>query len=676
MLELDTAILGVHLCVGRAIKLGCKRMQLLYKCVLFMTLMVIAACSDGDNASNMHDELGDLSSYDSSALWKLIDEGKMATALEVIRERDHRRIAGVSDYLILADIYIDQLNGVAAQVAVEKARFAGALGKTTASKMARALMLQRKFDQAEKELLLVELTSKDGFEALLMQGQIAVENGKIEQARKLYSFASDIEPNNNKIDVQLAILEISEGNWLVAKQIAEKAAQIDVADSVPLYLLGAIARQERDPETAAAYLQKAVTLSPNYFSAKLELVGAYIDLKDRQEAEKLLADIVSVAPQNSLAQFYIAVLEAEDGNMVSAEEVLLRTGEMLKTFLPAKRLYGHVTFELGKYELAANSLRHVLDAVPDDRKTRLALAESLRKTGLADEALDVLEPILNVEKRDLLAQTQAASANMALGNFEPANQYHETAVELAQEAEVEDEALLSSLRENQAVSAYAAGNYKSAIDLMKTITKGSKASVKQIATLANMQISSGDLAGAIRTTAKLKKQAPDQVVAYNLEGSIAYRMDKFDDAVDALSKALTINPDYPSALKNRALTYSKQEKYDLAKADLDRLAPMAPQDGQVHGMLGDANLALDDFPAAIRAYEQARKLIPTSPSYAANHAHALGLAGFYKEALVAADEALKLAPKNKALQKYLQPLVKKYKKAAKKKEEEAREGSL
>jgi len=651
-------------------------MQLLYQVVLFLGIIVLSACGDSSTTSSGHGDLGDLTAYDAGSLRKLIDEGQTAKALDVIRERDQRRLATIPDYLILADIYLERLNGVAAQVAIEKARFSGALGKVTALKMAHALMLQRKFDEAEKELFLVELTSKDGFDALLMQGQIALENGKVEQARKLYSFAHDIEPNNSKVDIQLAILEISQGNWELAKQAAEKAAQADSNDAAPLYLLGAISRQEREAEIAATYLQKALVLSPDYFSAKLELIGAYIDLEQREKAEEMLVDVVSVAPQNTLAQFYIAFLEAEESNWGAAEELLLRTGELLKTFLPAKRLYGHVTFHLGKHEIAAGYLQQVLKSVPGDRLTRLALAESLRKTGRADEALAILMPTLGSDQQDVVAQTQAGAANMALGNLELAKQHHENAVKLAQETDVQDEALLSSLKDNQAVAEFAAGNHKIAIDLMKKITEGDKGTVRQMTALANMQIDTGDLAGAIRTTAKLKKQAPEEAVVYNLEGSIAYRMDKLDTAVATLSKALTINPDYPSALKNRALTYSKQEKYDLARADLDRLAPMAPQDGQVHGMLGDANLALDDFPAAIRAYEQARKLIPTSPSYAANHAHALGLAGFYKEALVAADEALKLAPKNKALQKYLQPLVKKYKKAAKKKEEEAREGSL
>ena len=68
----------------------------------------------------------------ASTLEQMLERGDVDTVEAVIKARNKKRIASVSDYLMLADIYNENLNGVAAEVAVEKARFAGAIQSFTA----------------------------------------------------------------------------------------------------------------------------------------------------------------------------------------------------------------------------------------------------------------------------------------------------------------------------------------------------------------------------------------------------------------------------------------------------------------------------------------------------------------------------------------------------------------
>lgn len=643
----------------------------------FLVALLLAACGD---SNELDLDSNELASYDKAALEKLVEEGRASRALEIIRAKEQLNIAGTEDFLILADIYLDQLNGVAAQVAIEKARNSGAIRSQTALSMGSAYMLQRRLEDAKAELRNVMLSGSGGFEALMLQADLAVQEGSIELARKYYAAAADMQPENHRVDLGVALMELGERNFDAAEAAAQAAHGKDPSLAMPEYIMGSIARVRGEPERAIELLNSSLERQEDYIHAILELTAAYLDVANLEEAEKTLDRAVAMAPNYSITQFYAAFILAEKGNLQEAHETLLRTGDLLGAYPAATRLYGLVSFRAGKYSIASKYLQLFLDKFPEDREVRLALAESLVRTGFAGPSLEVLKPLTGQDTFDADAQAAAGAANVALGNGKEAAENYRKAIEYTSRATTsgnnapeDDETnrqIKGSLISAQAIAEYRAGNRDRAIELLQGLEELGLLSTEHLTSIANMQLETAQYVDALATANKLLEQGGSDALAHNIKGAAYYRMNNMQDAVASLSKAIALKSDYQSALKNRAYAYSALGNYQAAKADLKELVSKVASDGQLYAKLGHTHLMLSEFSEARVALHAARRLLPNSAVVAANYGYALAQLGSYAEAITAVEDALALASFDKAFQAEMRSTIAEYKAELAKKEQQ------
>ncbi|WP_417451631.1 tetratricopeptide repeat protein [Kordiimonas sp.] len=636
--------------------------------------LLLAACGDANEAGL---DSGELALFDKAALEQLIHDGQIGRAVDIIRAKEQANIAKTEDYLVLADIYLADLNGVAAQVAVEKARSSGALASQTALPMGSAYMLQRKLQDAKDELRNVKISGPDGFEAVLLQADIAVQEGDIALARKFYGICENMQPQNYRVDLGLALLELGEGDLDAAEAAAITAQSKDATAPMPGYILGSIARMRGEPEKAITLLQGALDLRPRHIHALLELTAAYLDIGDVMKAEAVLDNAVTLAGSYPLTQFYIAFIQAEKGELLDAQEILLRSGEVFSLYPAASRLYGLVTFRLGKYSIAAKFLQQYLSKNPADREVRLALAESLIRSGFPDRSLEVLDPLMADKDIAVDAQAAAGAANIALGNSEAASENYRKAIELASQSDEANAANTSQIKGSliaaQAIAQYEAGNIGPAIETMSSLESMGLISVEQLTSIANMQLESAQYEDALATAGKLLEMDGENAVAHNIRGAVYYRMNKAGQAIDSLNVALKLKPDYQSAMKNRAYAYSAMGDYRSAKADLKALAAKVENDGQLYAKLGHTHLMLSEFSEAKTALQAAPKLLPQSAVVAANYGYALAQLGAFDEAIAATEVAVGLATFDDNFQKELKSTVAEFKEARDAKEKAAKQ---
>lgn len=631
--------------------------------------LALAACGDSNEAGLSSSELA---SYDRGALEKLAADGQAEKAIQVIRAKEQLQMATTEDLLVLAEIYIDQMNGVAAQVAVEKARKSGAIDSQTALQMAAAYLLQGRFEEAKAELRNVKISGHNGFEALMLQADIAVQEGDAALARKYYGFAADTESNNARVDLGLALLELGEGNLDAAKGAAGNALSKNSGSGMAHYVLGAIARMQNEPELAIDHLHKALEAEPYNIHALIELTAGYIDVRKLDDAERVLDTAVAIAPQYTLTQFYTAFLMAQKGQLREAQEVLLRTGELVNVYPAATRLFGLLSFELENYSGASKYLQMALAHNPEDRQVRMALAESYVRSGLAAKSLEVLEPLTKEELQDVEAQAAAGAANVALGRGGAAAEMYRKAITFAAAGQGTEAALDKNIEGGliaaQAIAEYSAGNVDKAIELMSSLEGLGLISVDHLTSIANMQMERGMLDGTLATADKLISMDDGKAVGYNIKSAVYYRTGKMAEAVAEATKAIELVPGYQSALKNRAYANSALGNYPAAKADLKTLANQVSTDGQLLAKLGHTHLMLNEFSEARVALQQARNLLPTSAVVAANYAYALGQLQDYDEAITQAEAALALAT-DETMKTELKETVTEYKNAKLKKEQ-------
>jgi len=624
--------------------------MVLKKACLPLLLGALVACSE----NGVEDaEVIDYASFDTAAVQLLIDNGDYNQALQIIREQEVLGVADKDDYLQATHIHLSVYDGIAAEVAIEKAREAGVEEFDTAISLAKAFLIQRKLAEAEAELEQHLFTGDDAFEVILLRGDIARELGRVEQARSFFNAAIDDKPDNFHGYLGLALLELNLGAYSEAESLAAEAAKYSTDDPIVLYAQGASAHYQLKFDEAVGYLLKAVEVHEKHTLARLELSAIYIDQNNFGSAREQLDKVYEQFPEHPMAKVYSALIFATEGEIEKAEALLLRVGNLIRTYPPAIRTYGLVAFRLGKATTAQPYLEQFLELVPEDRTVRLSLAESYSRRGMPDRSLDVLLPLLGDGSTDLEAHLQAAAAVGVKGEMVEAREWLAKAKSLMSEGDAADKKALRILERRLALARFATGDTERAAEQLRALYGEDNSDFTSLTLLANMQMQGGDVVGAEETTVRMLEVDPDKPVGHNLMGAIRFRQQRFDEALEHYNKALDANQEYLSALKNRGLAYLALRQYDKALPDFENVLERVPDDSDVYGMIGRTYLELERVKDALKFLRLAEDVSPRSPIVLADHAEALALDGYIASAINKANKAKKVAAGNEGLISYL-----------------------
>ncbi|WP_417461005.1 tetratricopeptide repeat protein [Kordiimonas sp.] len=617
--------------------------------------VLVSAC--GSNPEEEEKQKVDYASFDDAAVEKMVTEGEYQQALDIIKGQVELEVADSKDFLLESEIYLTLLDGVAAEVSVEKAREAGATDEEVNLKLARAYLLQGKAAEAKEKLDDAEFEGDERYQAMLLRGDVAQEERDFEGAQSYFRKAIEENPEDFRGHLGLGLLALNQGQLAEAEAHAADAAALVEDDPIIRYVRGSVARYQGRTEDAKAHLQKAVELHNANLLAYFELISLFIEAGDTEQAQKQLDAVYALTPNSPMAQYYSALMLAIEGKPQEAEYLLLRTGDFTRAFPPAARVYGHVAFALGKYSTAQPYLERFLDRVPSDRVTRLALAECLTRRGQAKKALKYLEPLLPDNSEDLEALLQAAAAHGSMGQVADARKYIEQANTVARSGDERDEELIALIGQRLALTQFISGDNEGAIKQLRSLYADEGADVESLSLMANIQMESGDLTGAEETANRILELEPESAVGLNFLGALRFRERNTDAAIERYTAALNSNPDYQSALKNRALAYLATQQFEKAKADLMKLADAGVEDAQVHAMLGRVYLELGNGRDAANSLKRAEAIIPESAIIATDLAEAMALSGFRSSAITQANKAKKLAVRDKNLVQYLEDLI-------------------
>ena len=92
---------------------------------------------------------------------------------------------------------------------------------------------------------------------------------------------------------------------------------------------------------------------------------------------------------------------------------------------------------------------------------------------------------------------------------------------------------------------------------------------------------------------------------YYEQGEFALRVEKWDKAIELLTKSIEDNPKFFVAYRHRAIAYSKKGEYEKSIQDLKKVVELNPDQPDAWGMMGLVYEIMKDFPAAVQAYKEA-----------------------------------------------------------------------
>ena len=97
---------------------------------------------------------------------------------------------------------------------------------------------------------------------------------------------------------------------------------------------------------------------------------------------------------------------------------------------------------------------------------------------------------------------------------------------------------------------------------------------------------------------------------FYLKGNMAYDSSKYGESMQLFSSAISINPKYAAAYRNRGFSENKIGKDELAISDYNRAMELGLSDAIVYDARGMSESALQKYNPAIADYKKALELDP------------------------------------------------------------------
>lgn len=131
---------------------------------------------------------------------------------------------------------------------------------------------------------------------------------------------------------------------------------------------------------------------------------------------------------------------------------------------------------------------------------------------------------------------------------------------------------------------------------------------------------------------------------YMRRGDQAFNDEHYEDAINAYTAAISLNPDSAIAYSNRGSTYNRITQYEKAIEDCSKAIELDPNYSRAFNNRGFAYRHLKQYEKAIRDYNKAIDLNPNYAIAFSNRGHAYSSIGEYGKAIEDCSKAIELDP--------------------------------
>ncbi len=269
------------------------------------------------------------------------------------------------------------------------------------------LFLDRSETGREYYLALGKLYTDDP-DKLFEIGSYLGNLGHAVQARRLYEEALALDPDDTRIELNLALvlLDLEE-----SREAIERLMRIIARDSgnaLAHYNLGVALSASQDPNGAVQHLKRAVDIDPELIGARLALAEALLALGKREAAELELQNVITRNRWIAEAWDMLGLIAAEQRDWNLARSHHLRALSLEPYRAASHYNIGIVLQESGQLKEAAAAYSAALKIEPQD-------AEAHNNLGLVYAAAKLYEKAVDEHRKALDLQPFYAEAAHNLG---------------------------------------------------------------------------------------------------------------------------------------------------------------------------------------------------------------------------------------------------------------------
>ncbi|MDF1721833.1 MAG: tetratricopeptide repeat protein [Minwuia sp.] len=229
--------------------------------------------------------------------------------------------------------------------------------------------------------------------------------------------AARAAPDAVAIALNLGIMLAEKGDNREAIGHLARASRLQPDDPTTLAHLGHCQLRAGDIGSARASLDQALTLSGGGDANLLRLCGMACRLDgDLAAAISHFERAVASNSRDGEAAVELGITRSMSGDLAGAERAYRQAVSAQPTNARAYRQLGNLLTRTGRFEAAVSINRQALNLSPGDLSVMYDLAHAMASSDRPDQALDLLDPLINAGKAPIDLEELAAFASFRKGD--------------------------------------------------------------------------------------------------------------------------------------------------------------------------------------------------------------------------------------------------------------------
>ncbi len=546
------------------------------RAVVIVGLVALVAACGGDTSS----------SYIASARKHLAKKEYNAAIIELKNALKTEPDNAEARYL-LATSLLDTGQAVDAETEARKALELEYPQDQVLPILARALLAESEFKR------LIDETSERRGEAANVRAEIATLRaqaflglGDLAAARSALDVAFAADASFAPAKMARVRLALANGNPQDALSQLGAILSADPANQEALVQRAQIEMALGRTEEGIATLRQAVAVAPDAPFVHFTLALALIDTGKVDEGAQEVAVVKKLVPNDPRTWYAEALIAYAQNNLKAAGELAERAKQAAPDYLPALYLSGLIDVRLDKFASAEASLRSVLAKAPNDVTVRRALAALYVKRGRTVQALEALDPALRAAPNDASLLRAVGEINLAANNPAKAADFFSRANKI-DSANVAGQVRLAQVN-------LSTGDAAQAVRDLERLSAGDQSSSEADLALISAHLNAREYAKALAAAERFEKKQPNNAAAHNIKGVVYLAMRDNARARASFEKAVSVNPDFLTAVFNLARLDTVEKNYEGARS---RYQAIVAKDAQNEAAL----LALAELLAVTKA---------------------------------------------------------------------------
>ena len=236
-------------------------------------------------------------------------------------------------------------------------------------------------------------------------GRFTAQRGDLAGAEKHLRRAVEINPTNDVIQSNLALVLARQGNLAEATTHFNRALEINPADPATLNNMGITLAQQGKLDEAIRHFQRSVEIKPKDASGHSNLANVLLNRGDLDGAMKHLRLAIEIDPADADNQNSLAIALAKRGNLAEATQHLRRVVELKPGDVAAVNNLAIALAQQGQLDEAARHFDAALSIDPNIAEAHAGLARVLAIQKKPEEAARHYQEALRILKAQQKAES-------------------------------------------------------------------------------------------------------------------------------------------------------------------------------------------------------------------------------------------------------------------------------